>query len=145
MHTQVSEVAALWAFVVLRSKTRKTLLVDEAPKRICASHKHVDSQIELKAIDKIRFVEVALSNIMLSLDNPVAVSSKKDAPALAHRLWLDDESLGSLVIELLSKAFAVRGEDPSLRKEIEIIGHRLLHGVQVAGQKVLASERVDSW
>jgi len=69
---------------------------------------------------------------VLTLDNPVAVTSQKDTLSLAIRLWLYDKSLSSLVVELISKTLGVRRQNPGLREEVVLIGKNFLHHAEVA-------------
>ena len=54
-------------------------------------------------------MQVPLGHIVLSMDHPVAIPRQEYTLALALRLWLDDEGLSSLTIELLFETLGIAG------------------------------------
>lgn len=52
-------------------------------------------------------MQIPLSHIVLSLNDPVAVARQKDAFSLALRFRLDYEGFGPLVVELVLETFRI--------------------------------------
>jgi hypothetical protein len=76
-------------------------------------------------------MQVALSNIMLIGVNAVIVACEKDSFALTLVFRFYNKSLGFAFVKLFSELFHVTWKDPSIRKELEIVGKVLLHRKQI--------------
>jgi len=72
-------------------------------------------------------VEVPLSDVVLTLDNPVAIPREEDTLALTLRFRLDNKSFGPFLVELFPKVLRIGRQDPSLWEEIILSGEVLLH------------------
>ena len=129
MHAQIIQVAPLGRHVFFSRESGEPFLVNETAQRIDARDKHVYSEIEFQIINQIRFVQIPLGNVVLSLNDPVAVSSQEYTFALAIRFRLNDKSLGTLVVELLPEILRICRQNPSLWKEIILIGKILIHQI----------------
>jgi len=91
--------------VLFCGKSRETLFVDKSPEWIKSCYQDINPEIKLQALNEIWFVEISLSYIVLPLNNPITVPGQEDSFPLALRLRLYDESLCSLIIELLLEVF----------------------------------------
>ena len=87
-------------------------------------------------------MQVSLSYVVLTADQPVAVACEEDATALALLLGLDDEGFAALVVELFFEVLLVCGQDPSLGEEIILMRHDSLHIGQISRQQVLPSNHI---
>lgn len=105
VHAEVVEVAAHRTLVLDSCKSRETFLIDVAPEWRDASHQHVDPEVELETIDKQRFMEVLLRNIMFPLNQPIEVTRQENTNTLAIPLRLNDESFRPFAVKLLFKTF----------------------------------------
>lgn len=128
VHAQVVQIAAHGTQVLLCGKSGQALFVDEAAQGADARHQYIDTQVELESVYQVRLVEIALCNVMFALYQPVAVARQKDATTLTLLLWLHDECLRSLIVELLFEALGVRWQDPRPREKIILVGQHGLHG-----------------
>ena len=67
VHIEVVEVAALWPHVFLSGKPCQTLLVNKDTEGIYAINQAINAQIEFKTVDQVRFVEVTLRYVLVTL------------------------------------------------------------------------------
>lgn len=105
VHAQVVEVAASWTLVLLCGKPGQALFVNETAQRVDSCDQNIDSQIELQAINEIRLVQVALSYIVFTLHDPVAITRQEYAFTLAHCLRFYYEGFGTFMIKLFFETF----------------------------------------
>lgn len=62
MHAHLLEIIRPGCNIGLCGESDQSLLIHIQPQRIRACHKHIDSQIELQALNQKWFVEVSLDN-----------------------------------------------------------------------------------
>jgi len=67
------DVALCWGDVFRGGKSRQTFIKDENSKRVAGSDHHVDSQVELKAVDQKRLKNNKTTSFARSLSNTNAV------------------------------------------------------------------------
>lgn len=107
MHAKIVQIASHWTMVFLCGKSRQPLLINKTSQWVYSRNEYVYSQIKLEVIDQIGLVQILLSNIVLTLDDPVTIPRKEYSFALALGLWLDNKCFCSFVIELVFKALRI--------------------------------------
>ena len=107
VHAKLTQIGAHRTLITFSSKPGQSLLVDVASQRIDASYQNVYPQIEFEPVNKVRFVQISLRYVVLSLDEPITVSGQENASTLALLFRFYDESLSSFVVELLLEIFRV--------------------------------------
>ena len=90
-------------------------------------------------------MEIALCYIVLSSLVPFEVAGEEDTLALTARLGLDNEGLCLSLIELFPEGLDVGRKEPSFWKEVVLFREIPLHGDEVLGEQVLASQRIHAW
>ena len=125
VHEQIVNVVICRRYVFFSRESSESFLVDEDSKWIDSIDETVNSQIEFKTVYQIRFSDVSLSYILLSLLHfkVFKLSNQVDSPSLAemHRLYYEGLSFLLISRELILKVIDFGREYPSLRKHIEVI------------------------
>ena len=103
MHIHVVQITSLGSDILFSGKASNSFLEDEYTQRIHSVNEAIDSQVELKIIDKEWLRHVSLRNELLAgFDiNILVIPHEVDAFALAEVHWLNNESFGFLLTELL--------------------------------------------
>ncbi len=137
MHVDFVQIVLVGRLVVDCGKAHQTLVTNVNLERFETHDYHVDSQVELEAIDKKRIVNVLLYNVDLGgvarlghgLDVLVGTLDEHDAIALTAIVRLDYERarvLLELALTLVNKAtvltelFELLGQEPSARIKVEL-------------------------
>ena len=128
----------------MRGEPSQSLFEYVATEWTDAGNQYVYAKVELQPVDEVRLVQIPLSHVVLSLDQPIAVPREEDASPLAFLLWLDNERFGSLVVELLLEVFGVGWQDPGLWEEVVLVWYDCLHVGQVPCEQILSGNHVSS-
>jgi len=93
MHEQVLQVLLGWAHVLMRGEARQTFFEHEDAKGVNTQDEYINAQVELQAVDQVRFSHVALCNQVVAVFrvDVFKTTDQVDASALAHVCWLYDE------------------------------------------------------
>ena len=150
MHEQVVQVAFARPHVLISREPRDPLLVNEHSEWIHPVNESVYPQVELKSVDEVGLVHVALGHVLLSrLQIHIFVfSHEEDAPALAEVDWLDDECLHFLLrcsLKLSPEIGRFLGQNPGLGKDVVVVFEDSLHPLEVPAEVVLPCELVHAW
>jgi len=142
VHVQVVKIAANRRHIFRCGKPGQSFLVNPDAQGRDRCNQNVDSQVELKAINQVRLVQVPLAHVVLVGHDPVVVAGQENAAALAAILRLDDEGFGLALVELLLEELGLAGQQPRFREELEVCLEVILECQQVLRQKVFPGHRV---
>lgn len=151
MHEQVIYVLRVLAgwLKFLSGKASEALLIHEHAQRIYSIDEGVDSEVEFQSIDEVGIVQVLLGHVLIALLqlHVLEAAYQENTSPLAQMHWFYNEYfvavfLGLNVSKLVAEVGHLRGQYPSLRKEVVVILEDFLHAAQIPTQVVLPRQLV---